>query len=140
MRAAGTAPLWMVAGTLAGLGEARCRLGDPARAAGAFREALALGHRVGSPVAVVRALNGLGRVAVLRRDWTRAARRFGAAAGLAAASALGAGPPPDGGDQDGLIAQTRAALGDGAFAAAWETGRAMAPGDVLGDAPAPGAG
>jgi hypothetical protein len=150
---AAAAPPWNLAGTLVNLGEAACRRRDPARAAAAFREALDLGRRSGSAADVVRALNGLGRVAVLRRDWARAARRFGAAAGLAAAA------PPSGiaadggdGDQDGLIARTRAALGDDALPAAWAAlgddalpaawaaGRAMTPGDVLGDAPAPDAG
>ena len=117
LRASGAAPSWIIAGTLANLGEIACRRRDPDRAAAAFREALALGHGVGSPSNVARALAGLGWVACLRQEWPRAARRFGAAAGLGETHHLAAGDAAARGHQDELIAQTQAALGAGAFAA-----------------------
>ena len=72
-----------------------------------------------------RALGGLAGASVLAADYLRAARLFGAVAGMRAGSGTGesAGPFRTVFEHDESAART--ALGREAFAAAWADGRAM---------------
>ena len=81
-------------------------------------------------------LAGLGSAAVLNEEPQRAARLWGAAEHLRVG--LGCRPAPAARHTyEWLLAQTRAQLGEGGFAAAWATGAALsleqAIAEALGD-------
>jgi non-specific serine/threonine protein kinase len=114
-----------IAVTLAGLGDLARDQGDHVQAVALYTEGLALLR--GSDVRNERAvcLEGLAAVAWMGGDAQRAARLCGAAAvrrlpdiTLTPASLAGSAE---------VIAATRAALGEEAFAAAWTAGQAMSP-------------
>lgn len=98
--------------------------GDFPAAARCIARSLALFHAVGDPRMVAQCLERLTDVAGARADPARAARLFGAAAALREA----AGAPMEPTERrrhDPLLAAARAALGERAFAAAWDKGRAL---------------
>ena len=127
-------------GDRVGLGTALANLGATARARGEpswaeayFREALGTQREIGELEGIVYTLNGLAGVALDRGRTERAARLLGAAAALADATGVVVEPiDREQVEQDTAAARDR--LGEGAFAAAWEAGRALALGAALAEA------
>jgi predicted ATPase/DNA-binding CsgD family transcriptional regulator len=115
---------WLIAHSLNYLGALARREGDQLRAAALYRESLSLFQETGSRHGLALCLAALGGVAGDEGQPARAARLLGAAAGslerLSAGMVLG---DPAGYEQD--RAALRAALGEAAFAAAWDVGQAM---------------
>jgi tetratricopeptide (TPR) repeat protein len=113
-----------LANTLARLGSIECELGREARAFELFGESLRLGRRFGFIHLLVIPLEGMARVAAVRGQPERAARLLGTSDALrdkmGATLTLVART-----DHDYALNAARAELGEGAFAAAWERGRAM---------------
>ena len=72
-------------------------------------------------------LRGLAAIAGVRGEAARAARLFGAAGGLreTVEGPIHGDDRPDHSRHEGIIAAVRSSLGEPAFAAAWEAGRAM---------------
>jgi tetratricopeptide (TPR) repeat protein len=96
---------------------------DEGRAMALFKESLERGREVGSSWASPAGLEGLARVAAMQGQSHRAARLFGAAACRNAPFGLLMTYDPTSYEQ--LASTVRAALGEEAFAAAWEEGQAM---------------
>ncbi|TWF75727.1 putative ATPase [Pseudonocardia hierapolitana] len=107
---------------LAELGFIAEQRGDADAACALHLEGLAAARKAADPRAVALALEGLAGVEALCGDHERAARLLGAAAALRAE--VGA-PLPAGerGDVDRITATCRAAVGDDAFASAFDHGR-----------------
>ena len=89
-----------------------------------FQEGLELTQRLGPGLPQVRCLAGLAGVASLEGDWSRAARLFGAASAQAEAASTLLGPA-DRSLLDSRVAAVRNALGNAAFHAHWNAGRAL---------------
>lgn len=85
-----------------------------------YREALPLYHVAGDGLGVAACLTGLAEMARCRNDAVTAARWLGATAAVRTAHDL---PPSDEIDEGAIEREARAALGDVAFEAAWQTGR-----------------
>jgi len=121
-RAHALAQPWSIARALFIMGMLAYKGGDPAGAATAAQESLAIHWQEGHRYNVMWRLDF---VAVLAADLSpeRAARLFGAAEGLRDEF----GMPLHGNwdDRDPAVARIRAALGEEAFAAAWAAGRAL---------------
>jgi hypothetical protein len=95
-----------------------------------WMESLAIHRERGSKGGIAKGLEGLAAVAVAQAQPERAARLFGAAEGLR--EAMGAPlPPSDRAEYDRDVAAARTALGEEAFAAAWQAGRAMSLDDAV---------
>ncbi|MGQ0569585.1 MAG: ATP-binding protein [Armatimonadota bacterium] len=110
-----------IAASLRSLGLAAWRQGDDTRATELLQESLVIRRTLGTRVGTAESLEALARIA---RDPERAARLVGAAAALR--EAVGARlPPSDRSDYNRQLEVARASLGDTAFAAAWDQGRAM---------------
>ncbi|HWS82505.1 MAG TPA: tetratricopeptide repeat protein [Rubrobacter sp.] len=113
-----------LANTLARLGSIECELGREARAFELFGESLWLGRRFGFIHHLVIPLEGMARVAAVRGRPEWAARLLGTSAALrdemGATLTLVART-----DHDYALDAARAKLGEDAFAAEWERGRAM---------------
>jgi len=109
---------------LMGLGQLRRAEGDLARSLALYREALDDLSQLGDRWLVARALAGLAGLAQLEGSHADAARLFGAADALREATATFEIPTirPD---LDRDLAKVRAAMGEGAFGAAWAEGHAM---------------
>jgi non-specific serine/threonine protein kinase len=98
--------------------------GDPAQAAAYFLESLYINMQVKDPRGMTASIAGLGAVAVVQQQWTRAARLFGAVESILAT--LGAPLlPVDRRQTDRQIATLRASLPPGELAAAWAGGQAL---------------
>ncbi len=110
---------------LRNLGHVALRRGQVRRAAECYSDSLAVYKRVNIPGVITECLDGLARVACVRGAYVQAARLFGATE--ASLEVLGGQLPlwSDVSEHDRHVAATRAALGDAAFAAAREAGRAM---------------
>jgi non-specific serine/threonine protein kinase len=116
----------LLARSLKDLSRLAQREGDCERAAALSAEHLTLSWEVNDRVEVAISLSALARIAGMRGDWARAARLWGAAA-------VFHGPPAgpmvidqrSSRHEEGML--VRSALGEAAFTAAWEEGRAMAP-------------
>jgi tetratricopeptide (TPR) repeat protein len=121
------------------LGEVARRQGDPTRARALFSESLVLRQELGDQEGIANSLESLGSLALEQhpaamRDRLagvdRAARLWAAAATVR--EAMGAPlPPADQARLDEELAAARAVLGDRAFQAAWDAGRALAPDDAV---------
>jgi len=97
---------------------------DRARAHAIYMQTLAAFQEMGSDWGCVHAVEALAVLAKREGNLERAARLWGAAA--AVRKTLGGRVPPlERPHDDPALPETRAALGDAAFAAAWEAGRAM---------------
>ena len=99
------------------------RVGPPGAA---FREALARQHAFCDRAGCAAALAGLGGLARERADWARATALLAAAASLVGSDdlpAAGVEAPDYAADR----AAARSALGDAAFALAWDAGRSLDP-------------
>ncbi len=98
--------------------------GEWARATARYQESLALSRSVGSQWEIAACLEGLGGVAAGQNRAERAARLWGRAETLR--GQLGAPLPlADRAWYEVAVAHSRAVVGEVAFAAAWEKGRAM---------------
>ena len=117
---------------LSELGFVAQQRGDPAAARSSHRQALAAARQLRDPQAVAQALTGLAGAHVLDAQPDRAARLLGAAE--QARRPAGPSPPPaadpppgESADADRIAAATRRAVGEAAFAAAFEAGRRLSP-------------
>jgi len=110
---------------LRGLGVLAVRQGDWERALACYKECLSLCGGARTPGVIAECLEGMARTASLRAAHERAAILFGAVEALF--QILGGHLPlwADESDHDRYVASTRARLGEAAFAAAWDEGRAM---------------
>jgi predicted ATPase/DNA-binding XRE family transcriptional regulator len=128
---------WAVAVNLDNLGWASLGRDDQERAQRSFGESLRLYHELGEKWLAADCLDGLARVAATRGNPARAAWLWGAAEALS--ESIGATTAPlDQGTYERHLVATRAQLGDVAFEAAWEEGRAMAPEAAVAEALIPG--
>jgi hypothetical protein len=115
------------------LGDVFLTRGDSTRAGVLYREGLTLAARIGQNQAVADGLRRLAGLAGAAGQGTRAARLFGAADMLR--TVMGTPIPPaerEGYDRD--VDAARAALGEEAFAAAWEAGQALSPEEAIAEA------
>jgi predicted ATPase len=128
-----TYPLRVVnalASTLTRLGSIECELGRDAWAAELYRESLVLARRFGFTYEAAIRLEGMARVAVVQGQPERAARLLGASAALREEMGTPL-TPVSRTDHDHAVNAARAALGEDAFAAAWEVGHAMSLEDAV---------
>ncbi len=121
---------------LSNLGGIALRRGEHAQAAALWQDRL---HLTGSDWELRWALEGLAAIAAACGEATRATRLFGAAEALRERLGiiLVPGLLPD---YEANVARLRAALGEVAFAAAWQAGRRMTPEDARAEAEQVGAG
>jgi predicted ATPase len=126
-RELGMAPGQFIA--LIGLGEVALAEGSAEDAADRYAEALAV-QRGGGPVASARTLAGLAKLAMTAGETVEGARLLGAATGVA--DSLGLATPlvyRDAGEQCADVLQR--SLGEEAFQAAWQQGRAWSTEEAL---------
>ena len=119
---------------LYGLGQVARSRGDYASAHALHAEALALRREINDPWRITFSLDALATLAAVQNQMEpsplrseglrRAARLFGAAAAVYDQIRL-TRPPIERAEHDQAVAAARAALGEEAFAAAWEEGKAM---------------
>jgi hypothetical protein len=115
---------------LGGTGHLARDEGDYARARSLYAESLALRRKGGYWLAVAQSLEDFAALASREGHAERAIRLLGA--GEAFCETLGARPPvahPT--EYERTVAESRAALGEAAFAAAWAEGRAMSLDEAL---------
>jgi len=110
---------------LRNLGHLALRLGDDREAAARFAESLALSRGTHIPGVITECLDGLARVASARGAYQRAALLFGTTE--ASLEALGGELAlwSDVSERQRYLATARSGIGDEAFAAAFNEGRAM---------------
>jgi non-specific serine/threonine protein kinase len=98
--------------------------GDEAQAGALFRQGLAFARAVGDRRAIAGCVGGLGLVATQEGAWVRGVQLIGAARVLDELFPRSF-DPAERARCDSRLEGARAALGDEAFARAWEEGRAM---------------
>jgi DNA-binding CsgD family transcriptional regulator len=113
-----------IVNTLHNLGQAAAHRGDPRSGAALFAEGLTLAMEHGDRRLEAFCLAGLAEAAALLDRPDHAARLFGSAAALLAAAGV-VMEPIDLAPAERHRAAVRARLGEVAFAAAWEAGRAL---------------
>jgi hypothetical protein len=107
--------------------------GQLERATDLYQEALVLAQQVGNPLLEAFALSSLAGMAVRQEQPARAARMWGAASALR--DAIGTRLPLEEEQRfAGPVAAARETLGEDAFAAAWEEGRAQPLEQVVAEA------
>ncbi len=107
-----------------GLGASALGLGQIAESARWLAQGLAISRTARAQYGIAWCLAGLGSVAALDEEPERAARLWGAAERLR--QAIGVRPPPaTRATYERAVATARTALGEEAFATAWEAGRAL---------------
>jgi predicted ATPase/transcriptional regulator with XRE-family HTH domain len=112
-----------IALVLRNLGQVARIAGEYERAIALVAESLTLSHTVGNLLSVTQCLEALAYISVARRPSRHAARLLGAAATFR--DSIGAPmPPADRAAHEQFLA-AEAALGAGAFAAAWHAGQAL---------------
>src|SRR5262249_34469148 len=110
--------------TLGGMGHIARDAGEYARARTLYAESLELRRKAGHGVAVAQSLEDFAAFAVRQQQHDRAIRLLGA--DEAYWETPGARPPvASGPEYERTVAESRAALGEAGFAAAWAEGRAM---------------
>ena len=115
---------WSVAWALIGCGRIARAQGDQTRALSLVAEALTGSAKLGDKEIAARGSSELAAIAAERGDLRLAARLYGAVAALR--EAIGAPlAPTERAVQEAAVAGIRAGLASGAFAAAWEEGRAL---------------
>ena len=113
-----------IANSLGNLGEVACNQGDYVVAWALFEESLTLYRQLGSPNGTAYSLEGLSAVAHRQSQSGRAARLSGAASALR--ERIGSRlSPVEQAEFDNTMASAAEALGEAAFTAAWDAGRAM---------------
>jgi predicted ATPase/DNA-binding NarL/FixJ family response regulator len=117
--------------TLINLGRLALRRGELERAAAIYAEALSLRWTDGDKISVASCLRGLAQTAALSRQDERAVRLFAAAEALR--EAIGAIEARSSSVEDARE-MARAALGESAFAVAWDAGRALTLSDAVTEA------
>ncbi len=110
--------------TLARLGSIECEMGRDARASELYRESLELMIQFGFTFDVVFCLEGLARVEAVQGRPEQAARLLGVSAAQREETGTHLSPLTQA-DHEHAVSAARAALGEDAFAAAWEKGHAM---------------
>ncbi len=126
-----------VAEALHSLGEAARVVGDTSRAAACYREGLSLAVKIGVSRGVIAHLHGLAHLFADRGRHSDAACMLGAANAAADVIAFQLDDSEQR-DLDRQVTVVRAALGEAAFAAAWEAGRALSLEDAAAKALAAG--
>lgn len=116
---------WGIAQSLVLFGDVAAATDDDARAWACYRDSLVLYNEIGNHLGVVECLERLARVMTQWRIWTLAARCFGAA-GAMREEMHTPSLPVDRPAIDHAIAETRAALEEPAWLAAYAVGRATA--------------
>ncbi|HEY7032469.1 MAG TPA: LuxR C-terminal-related transcriptional regulator [Thermomicrobiales bacterium] len=124
---------WYSGLTLLMLGHVARDRGDHARARTSFGDALAIGAAHGDKRILALALEGAAALAATEGDARTAGHLFGAAERLRDAAGLPVEAPMRA-VWDRGVATTRAALGEKAFAAAWEAGRALSLAEAIAEA------
>jgi predicted ATPase/DNA-binding XRE family transcriptional regulator len=122
-----------LANTLTRLGSIECEMGGYVRASGLLRESLDLAQRFGFVYDAPICLEGLARTLAMQDQPERAARLLGVSNGLHEEMGTTLTPIARS-DHDHAAKAARAALGEDAFAAAWEEGRAMSLEAAVADA------
>jgi excisionase family DNA binding protein len=115
---------WSVGNTLLGIGRLACLQGDMIESAACYRESLAHARTHGDRWMAARALVGLAEAALAWGRPEQTVRLLGAKAALDEVT----GSPAHSfvrADQERMLAAARAALGEEAFAAAWDAGRTL---------------
>jgi tetratricopeptide (TPR) repeat protein len=119
-----TGDQWSLVWVLLNLGDTVRLQGEPQAAEALYRGCLSLSHELGLNRTVAFSLEGLAEIAVAEGRAAPAARLFGAAEALR--ELLGAPlPPADRAGYERQVAVLRARLGEAAFAAEWNNGRAL---------------
>ncbi len=113
-----------IAESLINLGVVAFEQGDFVGARALHEESLTLYRQLGDQRGIACNLEGMSAVACGQSQASRAAR-LGAAASALRASIGSPFPPAAQGKIDAQVAAVRAALGEAAFVAAWDAGRAM---------------
>jgi predicted ATPase/class 3 adenylate cyclase len=107
--------------------------GELERATDLYKEALALAQQIGTPLVEAFALSSLAGMAARQGQPVRAARMWGTASALR--DAIGMRLPLEEEERfAGPVSSAREVLGEGAFAAAWEEGRAQPLDQVVAEA------
>ena len=107
--------------------------GELERATDLYQEALARAQQIGNPLVEAFALSSLAGMAARQGQPARAARMWGAASALR--DAIGTRLPLEEEERfAGSVSATREVLGEDAFAAAWEEGRAQPLDQVVAEA------
>ena len=107
--------------------------GELERATDLYQEALALAQQIGNPLVEAFALSSLAGMAARQGQPARAARMWGAASALR--DAIGMRLPLEEEERfAGPVSAAREVLGEDAFAAAWEEGRAQPLDQVVAEA------
>lgn len=115
---------WGIAQSLVVLGDIASATDGNARVWPHYRDGLAMYHEISNDLGVVECIERLARLMADDRLWTEAARWFGAASAVREridAPIL----PVDRPSHEHAIARIRAAVGEDAYAAAYEAGRTM---------------
>jgi predicted ATPase/class 3 adenylate cyclase/Tfp pilus assembly protein PilF len=115
---------WGIARVLAGLGCMAQAQGEYGQATAYLRESLQLSREIGARGVLVEALEGMAWLAATEGQVTRAARLGGAAEALREALGAALHPVLRGG-HDRALQTMQVALGEAAFTAAWDEGRAL---------------
>lgn len=110
--------------TLTRLGSVECEMGRAAQAEALFAESLRVVWRFGFGVEGVACLEGLARAAAMRDQPERAARLLGASAARRQEMGMSLSPVTQL-DHTHALDVAQQSLGDVAFAAEWDSGRAM---------------
>ncbi len=121
-----------VATVLENMGRIACAQGDTRRATELLHESLRLAWQTRTPEKIAGSLEGLAEVAWAERRTDAAARLYGAAVALRERASVLIWPA-DSPTYDRTVAAVRTALGDEAFAVAWEAGRTTPLEHVIAD-------
>ena len=121
---------WHLAWSIHVLGRVEVQRGDLSAARSSYQESLALTEVLGEKLIASFDLEGLAVVAASQGELRWAAQLWGAAEALREASAIPL-PPVDRAAYERAVQSARAQLGAPAFAAAWQEGRTMTPGQAL---------
>ena len=121
---------WFIALTLNIFGRAEARRGNQTAAYSAYQESLALCRKQGEQFIIPFDMEGLAGIVSTQGECRWAAQLWGAAEALREIIAAPL-PPFDHADYTQAVAAARAQLGEQAFAAAWQEGRAMTLEQVL---------
>jgi predicted ATPase/transcriptional regulator with XRE-family HTH domain len=124
---------WATANSLTSLGHLARDQGDLSRAIALYRESLPLFREIGNKGYLALCLEGLAIALLGQGRYERTATLCAAAAALRAAARAPL-PKPEQEAYDRTVASSRAALGDAAFARAWQRGQALSLDEIVANA------